>query len=194
MPDKQWWKCLSWKCTFHVIFRLFRRVTCCRLSQRRSSARDVLSKGRTSGSAISQKGREADLCSPAASLQDRPLQLSLKEASLFHVSYFQFCFPFYWHFFFKLFIWICLFFLLPFHTFSPRGRHLAVFPVCRSSKLVDSPSSVVISPHLLISHTYKCKNTKKRLISQVCLSYYATLWECAITHEFLWCFLLFNEL
>lgn len=127
-------------------------------------------------------------------LQDRPLQLSLKEASLFHVSYFQFCFPFYWHFFFRLFIWICLFFLLPFHTFSPRGRHLAVFPVCRSSKLVDSPSSVVISPHLLISHTYKCKNTKKRLISQVCLSYYATLWECAITHELLWCFLLFNEL
>lgn len=125
MPDKQWWKCLSWKCTFHVIFRLFRRVTCCRLSQHRSSARDVLSKGRTSGSAISQKGREADLCSPAASLQ-----LSLKEVSLFHVSYFQFCFPFNWHLFclfFKLFIWICLSFHLPFPTFSPRGRHLAVF-------------------------------------------------------------------
>lgn len=98
MPDKQWWKCLSWKCTFHVIFRQFRRVACCWQSQQRSSARDVLSKGRTSGSAITQKGREGDLCSPAASQQARPLQLSLKEASLFHVSYFFFCFPFYRHF------------------------------------------------------------------------------------------------
>ena len=161
MPDKQWWKCLSWKCTFHVIFRQFRRVACCWQSQQRSSARDVLSKGRTSGSAITQKGREGDLCSPAASQQARPLQLSLKEASLFHVSYFFFCFPFYRHFswiffhFFKKkrFIWIRLFFFLPFPTFSPRGRHPAVFPVCRSSKLVDFPQLWFLLTCLWVART-----------------------------------------
>lgn len=176
MPDKQWWKCLSWKCTFHVIFRQFRRVACCWQSQQRSSARDVLSKGRTSGSAITQKGREGDLCSPAASQQARPLQLSLKEASLFHVSYFFFCFPFYrhfswifFHFFFLKTLHLDPSFLLPPLPHFLTSRPTPCCVSCLSFKQIGWLSSAVISPHLPLSRTYKCKNSKRRLISQVCV-------------------------